>query len=133
MYGCCAPLFKDSGEVCVAGGAWEREPQCIAQGEARAVSLAPSSFAEVTPKNLRIFIGNTTAMNAMKGGCTHSDALVLEPSFIGKALQEQGAQACWSCIASAENLADWISRGNKLGNVDVASGGHMRRGAWKSM
>ncbi|KAG8345047.1 hypothetical protein TRVL_04136 [Trypanosoma vivax] len=29
MCGWGAPLFKDSGEVCVAGGVWGREPHCI--------------------------------------------------------------------------------------------------------
>ncbi|KAG8347424.1 hypothetical protein TRVL_01751 [Trypanosoma vivax] len=45
MCGCGELVFKDSGEVWVAGSAWEREPHCISQGEARVASLALSSFA----------------------------------------------------------------------------------------
>ncbi|KAH8617580.1 hypothetical protein ERJ75_000363900 [Trypanosoma vivax] len=108
MYGWGALLFKDSGEVRVADGAWEREPRCISQGEARAASLAPSSFAEATAKNLHICIGNA-----------RSDALVREPSLIHKALQEQAVQASWTYIASAENPADEISRGNSLRQMNV--------------
>ncbi|KAH8619478.1 hypothetical protein ERJ75_000162800 [Trypanosoma vivax] len=67
------------------------------------------------PKNLHIGIANATSMNIMKSGRAHSDALVREPSLIDKALQKQGVQAPWDYIASAENPADGISRGNGLG------------------
>ncbi|KAG8340467.1 hypothetical protein TRVL_08706 [Trypanosoma vivax] len=119
--------------MCVAGGVWDREPHCIAQGEARAVSLALSSFAEATPRNLHICINNTTVMNIMKEGNTRSDALVRERLCINKALQEQCVQPCCDRIASAENIDDGISRGKRLRNVGVAKGGtcereHGRRG-----
>ncbi|KAH8617748.1 putative Reverse transcriptase like [Trypanosoma vivax] len=122
MYGWRAPLSKDSGEVCVAGNAWDREPHCISQGEARAVPLALTSLAEAMPKNLHICIDNTAVMNIIKKGNTHSDALMRVPSLIVKALQGQGVQASWAHIASAENCADGISRGNRLGKADVAKG-----------
>ncbi|KAH8609090.1 hypothetical protein ERJ75_001260600 [Trypanosoma vivax] len=79
-------VFKDSGEVWVAGGAWEREPHCISQGEGRAVSLTLSSFAEAMLKNVHICIDSTAVMNIMKKGNAHSDALVRESSLIDKAL-----------------------------------------------
>ncbi|KAG8339823.1 hypothetical protein ERJ75_001581900 [Trypanosoma vivax] len=131
MYGWAALLFKGGGELCVAGGAWDREPHCISQGEARAVSLALSSFAEATPKNLRICIGNAAIMNIMEKEGEHSNALVRDPSLTDEALQEQGAQASWDCTASAENAANRISRGNRLRKADVAKRWHMRRGARK--
>ncbi|KAG8340424.1 hypothetical protein TRVL_08751 [Trypanosoma vivax] len=123
MYGCGALLFKDSGEVCVAGGAWEREPHCSSQGEARAVFLALGSFAEVTPKNLHIDIDNTTVMNTMKKGNRHSDALVRESSLIDRVLQEQGVQTSWHYIASAENAADGICIGNGLRQMNIVKRG----------
>ncbi|KAH8615516.1 hypothetical protein ERJ75_000576600 [Trypanosoma vivax] len=132
MCGWGALPLKGGGEVCVAGGAWDREPQCTSQGEAHAVSLALSSFAEVTPQNLRICIDNATVMNIMKEGNTRSDVLVREPSRINKALQEQGVQASWDSIASGDNPADGISRGNRFWQVDIAKGWWMRRGAWKT-
>nr|CCC46577.1 conserved hypothetical protein, in T. vivax [Trypanosoma vivax Y486] len=122
-------MFKDSGEVCVVGGAWEREPHCISQGEPRAVSLALSSFAETMVEKLHICIGDTTAMSIMNKGVVYSDALAREPSLIDKALKEQGVRASWDYIASTENAADGISRGNMLGKVDVARGLYMRRSA----
>ncbi|KAG8338846.1 hypothetical protein TRVL_10325 [Trypanosoma vivax] len=66
MCGWCALLLKDNGEVCVAGGAREREPRCISRGEAREVLLVLSSFAEAMAKNLHTFVGNTTVMNVRK-------------------------------------------------------------------
>ncbi|KAG8339904.1 putative serine/threonine protein phosphatase [Trypanosoma vivax] len=132
LYGWGALLLKGGGEVCVPGGVWDREPQCTSQSEARAVLLALSSFAEVTPKNLRICIGNTTVMNVMKKGNAHCAALVHERSRINKALQEQCAQASCACIASGDNPADGISRGNRFWHVDIAKGWWMRRGAWKT-
>ncbi|KAH8617740.1 hypothetical protein ERJ75_000340600 [Trypanosoma vivax] len=133
MYGWGAVLFKDSGEVCVSGDAREREPRRISQGEAHVASLALSLFGEVTPKNLHSCIDNAVLMNKKKKGAAHSDALVREPSLIDKALQEQGVLASCSNIASAKSPADGISRGNRLRNVDVAKGWHMRRGARKAM
>ncbi|KAH8607243.1 hypothetical protein ERJ75_001459600 [Trypanosoma vivax] len=79
MCGWGALLLKDGGEVCVAGDAWDRGPCCISQAEARAASLAPCSFAESAPKNLHIFVDNTTVTNAMKKGSAHSDVLGREP------------------------------------------------------
>ncbi|CCD21424.1 hypothetical protein TRVL_08193 [Trypanosoma vivax] len=130
MCGWGALLFKDSGEVWVAGGAWGRALRFILQGPARAVSLALGSFAEATQKNLRICIciGNAAAMNVMKKGNANCDALVREPSLAGKALQEQGVHASWDYIASAGRPADVSSRGNGLWKVDVAKGWWMRRG-----
>ncbi|KAH8604090.1 hypothetical protein ERJ75_001734200 [Trypanosoma vivax] len=110
MCGWGALLFKDSGEVWVAGDAWDREPHCISQTEARAVSLAPSSFAEATPKNLHICIGNAMAMSIMKKANARSGALVRERLLIDKVLQEQGVRASWAYIASGDNPADEISR-----------------------
>ncbi|KAG8339668.1 hypothetical protein TRVL_09503 [Trypanosoma vivax] len=122
MCGWGAPVFKDGGEVCVAGDAWEREPHCISQGEARAMSLALRSFAETMPKNLHIGTGNATAVNIMKKGNARSDVLVFESSLIEQDLQEQGVQASRDCIASPENPPEGIYRGNGLGNVGVAKG-----------
>ncbi|KAG8343052.1 putative protein kinase, putative,serine/threonine protein kinase [Trypanosoma vivax] len=107
-------MFKDSGEVCAAGGAWEREPHCISQSKARTVSLALSSFGETVPKNLHICICNVTVMNIMKKGNGHSDTLVRVPSLIDKALQKQGVQVSCAHIASPENAADGISCGSSL-------------------
>ncbi|KAH8610850.1 hypothetical protein ERJ75_001069400 [Trypanosoma vivax] len=98
--------LRIAGRLRVAGGAWERQPRCNSQGEARDVLLALSFFAEVAPKNLHIDTGNAKAMNIMKKGNAHSDTLVRERSCIDEALQEQGVQASWVYIASAENPAD---------------------------
>ncbi|KAH8613735.1 hypothetical protein ERJ75_000741400 [Trypanosoma vivax] len=86
MCGWGALLFKDSGELWVAGGAWDREPRCISQGEANAASQALSSFAGAMPRNLHIFIGSAAEMNIMKKGNAHSDALVCGASLVDKAL-----------------------------------------------
>ncbi|KAH8604101.1 hypothetical protein ERJ75_001754700 [Trypanosoma vivax] len=126
MYGWGALLFKDTGEVCVAGGARDREPRRVSQGKASAVSLVPSSFAEMMPKNLHIGIGNAAAMNVMKKGNANCDALVRDPSLIDKVLQEQGVQTSWDYIASARNPANRISCVNGFRN-DVAKGWRMRR------
>ncbi|KAH8604890.1 hypothetical protein ERJ75_001666500 [Trypanosoma vivax] len=122
MYGCGALLFKDRGEVCVAGGVWDREPRCISQAEARAALLVLSSFAEATPKNWHICIDNATAMNTVMKVNAHSDALVHEPSLIDRVLQEQGVQTSWGYIASAEDAVDGIPRGNRLRNFGYHEG-----------
>nr|CCC51776.1 hypothetical protein, conserved in T. vivax [Trypanosoma vivax Y486] len=82
------------------------------------------------PEDLCICIGSGAAVNATKKGSTHSDALVREPSLIGKALQEQGVQASCACVA--DNPAVGISRGNRLREVGVAKGWRVRRGARKT-
>ncbi|KAG8343178.1 hypothetical protein TRVL_06001 [Trypanosoma vivax] len=66
------------------------------------------------PENLYICIGNVTVMNIIKKGNGHSDTLVREPSLIDKALQKQGVQVSCAHIASPENAAEGISRGNGL-------------------
>ncbi|KAG8346222.1 hypothetical protein TRVL_02949 [Trypanosoma vivax] len=80
-------------------------------------------------KNFHICIGNAAVMNIMKKGNEHSDALMRGPSLIDKAFQEQGAQASWDYIASAESAANGISRRNGLRNLDAAKGWRMRRSA----
>ncbi|KAG8346232.1 hypothetical protein TRVL_02948 [Trypanosoma vivax] len=68
-------------------------------------------------------------MSVMEKGGARSDALMRGPSLIDGALQEQGVQPSWDYISSAENRANGISWGNRLRDLDVARGWHMRRSA----
>ncbi|ORC93273.1 uncharacterized protein TM35_000011500 [Trypanosoma theileri] len=132
MHGWGALLFKDTGEVLAAGGAWERAPHIISQGEARAVHLALRAFEAHLVDPLHICVDNTTVMNTMRRGITNSDALVEEASAIDKVLQECNIQATWSYVASENNPADGISRGKSIKEIDVAKGWYLRMEARES-
>ncbi|KAH9598804.1 hypothetical protein LSM04_001780 [Trypanosoma melophagium] len=72
MHGWGALLFKDTGEVLATGGKWEKAPHLISQGEARAVHLALRTFEAHLVDSLHICVDNTTVLNIMKKGNTHS-------------------------------------------------------------
>ncbi|CCD19345.1 hypothetical protein ERJ75_000509100 [Trypanosoma vivax] len=129
MYEWRALLFKNDGEMWVAGGAGQREPHFISHGVVRTLSLALSSFAEAIPKNLPICIGNAVEMNVMRKDDAHSDASARESPLINEVLPKQSVQSSWVCIVPIENPLDWFSRRNRLKKVGVARGWRMRRGA----
>ncbi|ORC86506.1 uncharacterized protein TM35_000282220 [Trypanosoma theileri] len=128
MYGWGALLFKDSGEVLAAGGAWEHTPHMISQAKARAVHLALRGFKPHLTGPLDIRVDNTTVMHIMKKGNTHSQALVKEADAIDKVLRLHGIRATWSYVASEQNPADGLSRGKPVHSVDLATGWNLRWG-----
>ncbi|ORC85417.1 uncharacterized protein TM35_000351610 [Trypanosoma theileri] len=128
MYGWGALLFKDSGEVLAAGGAWRRSPEMISQAEARAVHLALREFNMHLAGPLDIRVDNTTVMNIMQKKNTHSEVLVAEVGAIEKVLRSHGISATWSYVSSEHNPAHRISRGEHIKQLDVAKGWNLRWG-----
>ncbi|ORC90666.1 uncharacterized protein TM35_000084640 [Trypanosoma theileri] len=128
MYGWGALLFKDSGEVLAAGGAWAHPPHMISQAEARAVHLALHAFKQYLHGPVDIRVDNTTVMHIMQKGNTHSQALVKEADAIDKVLRLHGVRATWNYVASEQNPADGISRGKPVHSVDLARGWNLRWG-----
>ncbi|ORC89558.1 uncharacterized protein TM35_000123330 [Trypanosoma theileri] len=127
MYGWGALLFKDSGEVLAADGAWEKAPNMISQAEARAVHLASRGFKPHLTGPLDIRVDNTTVMGIMQKGNAHSQALVKEANAIDRVLCSHGIHAEWSYVASEQNPADGISRGKFIKKSDIAKGWNLRR------
>nr|CAJ16429.1 hypothetical protein Tb09.v4.0153 [Trypanosoma brucei brucei TREU927] len=59
-------LFRDTGEILIAGGAWEKAPHMISQGEARAIQLSLLAFRGRFSGPLHICVDNTTVMHIIK-------------------------------------------------------------------
>ncbi|ORC85230.1 uncharacterized protein TM35_000372030, partial [Trypanosoma theileri] len=96
--------------------------------EARAVHLALRGFKTHLHGPVDIRVDNTTVMNIMRKGNTHSQALVKEANAIDRVLRLHGVPAKWSYVASENNPADGISRGNTIKKSDLAKGWNLRRG-----
>ncbi|ORC92306.1 uncharacterized protein TM35_000045200 [Trypanosoma theileri] len=128
MYGWGALLFKDSGEVLAGGGAWEHTPHMISQAEARAVHLALRGFKMHLTGPLDIRVDNTTVMNIMQKGNTHSQTLLKEANAIDRVLRPYSITAKWSYVASENNPADGISRGKFIKKSDLAKVWNLRWG-----
>ncbi|KEG10835.1 hypothetical protein DQ04_03251130 [Trypanosoma grayi] len=117
-----ALLFDGPGEELIAGGAWNKAPHMIFQAEARAVHLALRALRRQLEGPLHICGDSAAVAHIMTTSNAHSEALVREATAINRALWDLKVGAAWRYVASRNNPADGISRGQDVKALDLAKG-----------